>query len=463
MAYEIVIRLSVESETEAIKTADQAIKALGQSSTQVNQKIAQDTQRAAEQTNQAYERHAQGALKARTALLPLAAGISLATANLQAHSPAVGAAVGAIDNFVIAAVAGGAATGGWGGALTVMRSILSPWTALVLAAGAAIAYFITQSRNATEAQKTWGQTLDALEDRLATVRAHSDAEKLAAQNAIALHQAQRAVKEQLDSGKISTIEATRQLSILNEKFAELGKAELTESVRQRMNALRSSTRGQLESSILEFADRERQDLVPGLRALFATEAAAAQQFGVSLDEVRQKIAPLRAAFVQLQGGDASSAAFFKNVEDALEQLDPAIRQDIKNWLAYAAATAAARDEQQRMNLALQSAKDFGAFLDAQELQRKESDRAAFDAQTGRRESILEKLRAAGAPDVAILQQQIALLQQRKQMLEASDVQKKPGEIAEIQNQVEIAQIQLYKLQNTGIDVAGEVARAATDI
>jgi hypothetical protein len=78
---------------------------------------------------------------------------------------------------------------------------------------------------------------------------------------------------------------------------------------------------------------------------------------------------------------------------------------------------------------------------------------------------LDKLRAAGASEAQILQRQLELFRTEEAILRQKAVisQAENQRQIELQRQIEIGQVQLARLRDTGIDVAGEVGRAVTDI
>ena len=151
MAYVVGIEIKATTETGAIETAEQAVKQLGQTAQQANRKLAQETGRAAQQAHDAYERHAQGAIKARTALLPLSAAVAQATQAMRAQSPAAAAAANAVDNLTFSVAASAIQTGTWRGAMGLLMGLFNPWTLAVLAAGAALAFFTARAEAAKRA------------------------------------------------------------------------------------------------------------------------------------------------------------------------------------------------------------------------------------------------------------------------------------------------------------------------
>jgi hypothetical protein len=342
LPYTVEIVIKAETQTEAITTAEQAIKQLGTASMQTNQKIGQETQRAAQQANAAYQIHEHGAIRARTALLPLAAGISLVTANLQAHNPAVGAAVGAIDNFVIAAIAGGASTGGWAGALNVLKAILNPWTALVVAGGVALSYFVTQSRAATEKQEELNRAIQsgnfdvlknkiqATSDELAKVERHFETvialqAQLNAPQGSPLERAQQAGLDPLRRGLTEASRAAAQADI------DLAEAKRKKAL-EVLPALQ--TRLELELKLAQASERQR----PAIEAeALAQDLLAKGLEEVNIEKVREAasaLASIKVREIDIAAGkaqiavDKERAASLASGMQAILQTEHALRAQI---------------------------------------------------------------------------------------------------------------------------------------
>lgn len=410
MPYVVSIEIKATTETEAITSAEQAIKQLGTSATAANQKMAQETQKSGESAAQAYQKHEQGAIRARTALLPLAAAFSLITQNLQQHNPAVGAAVGAVDNFVIAAVAGGAATGGWAGALTVVRGILSPWTALVLGAGAAIAYFVTQARTAEAAQKEWSASMQDMEGRLATLRAASDQERIATQVTYERAKAIQKVRDDFESGKISEDEQRDRMWGLVKVYGEVGKAALGAFNQQNINSVTEALRSRTNQLAIEFTKlSEGESAALGMAQAFEKEDAERKALGVTTNSTLAQMS-----------AEIERARILTTATLALNQTDQQ-RAALAKFIAESGAALDARKSEQ--NALLQQELALKTRLNALDI---------------------ENLRASGAPESEVIKRQIKLLQQERAALEQSPIAKEPGQIAEMQKRVDIGQTQLRR-------------------
>jgi hypothetical protein len=76
---------------------------------------------------------------------------------------------------------------------------------------------------------------------------------------------------------------------------------------------------------------------------------------------------------------------------------------------------------------------------------------------------VQKLQAAGAPDTVILEKQIQLLRERQELLLANPLLAQPGEIEELGKKIDIGVIQLERLRNSSIDIAGFIGRTVEDI
>src|SRR5262245_10280619 len=90
----------------------------------------------------------QGLNRTGKAFNVMASGINEATGAIRQQNPAMAAAISAVDNFAISTVAAATASKGLGGALAALSALWNPWTLLVIAAGAALAYFSAKQEEA---------------------------------------------------------------------------------------------------------------------------------------------------------------------------------------------------------------------------------------------------------------------------------------------------------------------------
>lgn len=491
MPYEVQIKITSEADLKALGLSEEATKKIAaelKSAGAAAQQSGQQQQQAAQKSAEAHAKQEKAAINAHKAILPLAAGVAVLTQALQSQNPAVGAAVNVIDNFAIGAIAAGAATGGWTGALNVLKALLNPWTALVIAGGAVLAYFITRAQQSREATEAWSKSLEAMRGNLATLNAMTEQQKIAARVGKDHAAAADELRAQFDAGKISAAEYAQRLATLKVAFEgiEIAENKLRNEEVARANALaraQAQMGGPLNETQkinLELAARirdiESQRIAPQEKAqqiaVAQIDAAAKRQ---SLekevaDQLRAQLDELRAESVLIDRGEEAQKEYLRSIEAG----NLARRTGLGD---LSADTQMLRDlvtqEAERLRLLREQETAHDKILSALEAQ------AAFEAtinnglkanaeeafgQRGRISDIdAQILRAAGAPDALLLQQRIDALQQQLRDRQSNPLLQNDNEIEALQKNIQLAQIELYKLQNTGIDIAGEVGRVVTDI
>jgi hypothetical protein len=241
--YKVVVRIQSEAELAALGLSEEATKKLREELKKANADVAASAEQSAQSQERAQKKiveltedmvlkQQRAAVSARTMLLPLAGSFSLLTASLRQTDPALGAVIGALDNFVISAVAGAAAVGGWSGALQALRAVLNPVAAAIIAAGAAIAYFVTQSQTAKQAQREWSEIMSGLEARISTLRAAGEMEKELTRISYERSAALRQIRKDREDGKISEEEEVRRVDQLRAAYDQLLNATAIDRLRQ---------------------------------------------------------------------------------------------------------------------------------------------------------------------------------------------------------------------------------------
>lgn|GEM_PF-6589515 len=204
------------------------------------------------------EQTEKSATRARAAFLPLAAAVQQSISLFKDMSPAMAAVTGAVDNMVFSILGAAAATGSWSAALRVLMGILSPWTIAIVAAGAALAYFVGKQKEAQKQTEDFRREWDRLNN------ATMQAETTTRQGAIQLDHLQEMAK--IFSMKIT--EAQRNELIFKEQMRfgaemtklqreELEKAgEEAKKYAETVAAARDSLVGQIEAVRIQTKELE---------------------------------------------------------------------------------------------------------------------------------------------------------------------------------------------------------------
>jgi hypothetical protein len=205
------------------------------------------------------EQTEKSATRARAAFLPLAAAVQQSIGLFKDMSPAMAAVTGAVDNMVFSVLGAAAATGSWSAALRVLMGIFNPWTIAIIAAGAALAYFVGKQKEAQKQTEDFRREWDRLNN------ATMQAETTTRQGAIQLDHLQEMAK--IFSMKIT--EAQRNELIFKEQLrfgAEMTKlqreemekaAKEAEKYAETVAAARDSLVGQIEAVRIQTKELEQ--------------------------------------------------------------------------------------------------------------------------------------------------------------------------------------------------------------
>src|SRR5581483_1434801 len=368
-----------------------------------------------EASNRGFDNQEKAVRKAHGAMIPFMAVSGQLTALLQQQfGPAAAIAVSTLDRFV--AVAGAARAGGQGLMTALAAGIgaaLNPWTLALVAAAAAIAYFVDQSQKAKVASEQWSSTITQVNGQLNALRATNDIERSNAQIETQRSLAIEGLKKQLADGALAANLYADHVDKLNHTFDDMKTAATTKIAKD------------FTDSLIKQRDAVAQQIIMQEKgAVAAADFAAsivyidAAQKGLLNDTTR----PLIADWEKMSKGLASLAEDAKRAAVAEQNL-AGVEKELKELQDVVTAGLDKRFEREKQLAELE-----GQLIEAR-------GGSAIDAQRAR------------------LQATIQALQNRLDDINASRVAGDPNLVSK---QIEVAQAQMQHLGDVTIDIGQHV-------
>ena len=190
-----------------------------------------------------------------------------------------------------------------------------------------------------------------------------------------------------------------------------------------------------------------------------------------LDQLTRQANDAASAFTKLSDPVAASDIQINELLEKTSKFnDPTMRNLVETIRLYTLAVIQKNQEDEKqkkivddLTKSLKQQADNEAFVKEQIDGRIRQSREELELAERLKSLDIDKLRAAGAPENAILEKQIELLKERQALLNANPLLAQPGEIDELVKRIDIAQTQFQRLGTVSINIGEHVARSLDDI